>query len=95
MRWLFCVTTGIFFYIMKTPKEGEKMKKLTAFLLATVIALSLCACAGGAENKKEPKLEGLCVGFAKENITPDFEVGLSGYSNGLTRRFNGKVNSYI
>ena len=72
------------------------MKKLTAFLLATVMVLSLCACSGGAGNTEtEPKLEGLCVGFAKENITPDFEVGLSGYSNGMTRRFNGKVHSYI
>ena len=72
------------------------MKKLTAFLLATIMVLGLCACAAGAGNAStEPKLEGLCVGFAKENITPDFEVGLSGYSNGMTRRFNGQVHSYI
>ncbi len=72
------------------------MKKLTVLLLAFAIVLSLCACAGGDANKEtEPKLEGLCVGYSKQDITPDFEVGLGGYDNAQYRRFTGTVRSKI
>lgn len=71
------------------------MKKILSVLLTIALVLSLCACAGSAPKETEPKLEGLCVGYSKQDITPDFEVGLGGYDNAKLRRFTGTVRSKI
>ena len=64
------------------------MKKILALLLAILMILSLCACGESGENG-EAQMEGLQVGFGRENITPDFSVGIGGYSDNETRRSEG------
>lgn len=70
------------------------MKKWIAIAMAAALLLSLCACgaAGGTENAgattTEAPTAGLQVGYAKENITPEETVPLSGsagrgVSNGM------------
>lgn len=72
------------------------MKKIISVILTLAVVLGLCACTGGGENTEtEPKLEGLNVGYSKQDITPDFEVGLGGYDNAEYRRFTGTVRSKI
>lgn len=62
------------------------MKKIVSLLLATVLVFGLCACAGEGNKETEPKLEGLCVGFAKQDITPtDKGIPLAGYGTENTR----------
>lgn len=69
------------------------MKKLLTLILALTMVLTLCACgASGGEGGSNGKLDGLCVGFGRENITPDFSVGLGGYSDNETRRSEGYVD---
>ena len=69
------------------------MKKLLSILLAVAIVFGLCACAGsGSEGKDETKLEGLCAGYSRIDVTPSFSVGLGGYSNAETRRSEGVVS---
>ena len=73
------------------------MKKFLSLLLALALVLGLCACSGSGENQGEGQQaepEGLQVGYAKINITPDYSVGLSGYSNASDRPSNGFV-TYI
>ena len=67
------------------------MKKLLTILLAAVMVLSLCACAGSGEGEQE-SAAGLQAGFARVNITPDFSVGLGGYSDAETRRSEGFID---
>lgn len=59
------------------------MKKIITYLLLIAMAVALCAC-GPKEEAKKPDV--LKVGFAKIDITPDFEVGLAGYSDATTRK---------
>ena len=60
------------------------MKKWIAILLALTLSLSVCACGAaengvqGAASTTEDQPTGLMVGFAKENITPEETVPLSG-----------------
>lgn len=70
------------------------MKKLLSILLAVAIVFGLCACAGsGSEgDNAEPKLEGLCAGYSKIDVTPSFSVGLGGYSDAETRRSDSIVS---
>ena len=72
------------------------MKKLLSFVLAAVLFLSLCACgcSGGATTETQTQAVGLQAGFARENITPDGPVGMSGYQDSATRRMKG-VLDYI
>ena len=73
------------------------MKKLISLLLVLVMAISLCACAGSGEGGEGGSAEaagGLQIGYAKIDITPDFSVGLGGYSDAETRRSEGYV-TYI
>jgi len=74
------------------------MKKLLSLLLALVMVISLCACAdsGDGDNGGDQAAAagGLQIGYAKIDITPDFSVGLGGYSDAETRRSEGYV-TYI
>ena len=60
------------------------MKKWITILLALTLSLSVCACGAaesggqGAASTTEDQPTGLMVGFAKENITPEETVPLSG-----------------
>ena len=71
------------------------MKKLFSLILVLTMVLSLCACSNSGSGSPEttaPKAaDGLQVGFASINITPDYSVGLGGYSDDDTRRSEGFV----
>ena len=74
------------------------MKKLICLILAFVMVLGLCACAGSGNSEGEAQgqeggeVTGLQAGFSKVNITPDFSVGLGGYSDAETRRSEGFID---
>ena len=73
------------------------MKKIITLLLVLAMTFSLCACTGsggieGTEAAAGSTAEGLNVGFGKVNITPDFSVGLGGYSDAETRRSEGFID---
>ena len=73
------------------------MKKIITLLLAMVMVFSLCACAGSGSGEETAGEAGglgagLNVGFSKVNITPDFSVGLGGYSDAETRRSEGFID---
>ena len=65
------------------------MKRLLTLFLAFVMLLSLCACTGSGSGDKTDAPQGLQVGYAKVLTTPDFSVGLSGYSDSDTRKSTG------
>ena len=69
------------------------MKKYIALFLALLMTLSLCACSGSETGEKsdDAAAAGLQIGYAKINITPDFSVGLGGYSDNETRKSQGFV----
>ena len=69
------------------------MKKITTLFLALAMVFSLCACGNseGAETTGAAP-EGLQVGYAKINITPDYVVGLGGYSDSESRASTGFVD---
>ncbi len=67
------------------------MKKLLTIFLASAMILSLCACAGSG-NEGGEDTAALKIGYAKIDITPDFSVGLGGYSDSETRRSEGFVD---
>ena len=71
------------------------MKKIIAICLALMMILGLCACtsSGNAEETQggAAAASGLQIGYAKINVTPDFSVGLGGYSDAETRRSEGFV----
>lgn len=73
------------------------MKRIITLFLALVMVLSLCACAGSGEGGNAETggaaapADGLQIGYSKINITPDFSVGLGGYSDAETRRSEGFV----
>ena len=74
------------------------MKRIITLILAIVMTLSLCAC-GASENTDatggdSTAAAGLQVGYARVNITPDYSVGLAGYSDDETRRSEG-FRTYI
>lgn len=66
------------------------MKKILALILTAVMLLGLCACGGGEEAPGEDP-SGLRAGYSKVNITPDYEVGLGGYSDAETRTATGMI----
>ena len=68
------------------------MKRIISLILVFCLALGLCACGGSGSG--EEKKEGLQVGYAKVDITPNFPVGMGGYSDYATRRVSGFI-TYI
>ncbi len=64
------------------------MKKILSFLIVFAMILPLAAC--GKEEPEKPAVmgDGLNVGFAKVDITPDYTVGLGGYADSETRKSN-------
>ena len=73
------------------------MKKLITLILALTMVFSLCACSGSGDSAETTgeaaaTADGLRVGFGKVNITPDFSVGLGGYSDAETRRSEGFID---
>ena len=67
---------------------GVAVKRIAVLLLAVSMLLGLSACGGETEEPTVPaKLgEGLNAGYCKIDITPDYEVGIGGYSDAETRR---------
>ena len=63
------------------------MKKFLTLLLVAVMVLSLFGC---GESKQEAPV--LKVGFAMENVTPDYNVGLGGYSDSESRTSTGVLD---
>lgn len=64
------------------------MKKILPFVLVLILLLSLCACGSDTQEAAD----GLQVGYCKVDVTPDFEVGLGGYSDAETRTGTGVVD---
>ena len=64
------------------------MKKILSVVLVLTIVLGLCACggSGNANQETQPKATVLEAGFGRENITPDWPVGMAGYSDSETRK---------
>ena len=70
-------------------KEGNFMKKLIAIAIALLTVLSLCACGGSGEGGSKKNPEGLQVGYSRQSIMPEGQVGLGGYSDQATRKSQG------
>lgn len=69
------------------------MKRWIALLLSLVMMLTLCACGSSTPEETQSETpEGLQVGYAKVNITPDYVVGLGGYSDAESRASQGFVD---
>ena len=64
------------------------MKKFLVLFLVVTLILSLCAC-GKSDESGEAQTDALQVGWGRENITPEFSVGLGGFSDSETRRSKG------
>lgn len=69
------------------------MKKIITIVLVLAMALGLCACGGSGEGSKGA--DGLQIGYARENITPNFLVGITGYSDSETRKNTDGFLDYI
>lgn len=69
------------------------MKRMLSITLALVMVLGLCACAGSGEGGKGDK--GLQIGYAKVNITPNFQVSLAGYGDLTTRKNTDGISDYV
>ena len=66
------------------------MKKLLCLILTAVLVLGFCACGGGEDaGETTAPADGLQVGYSKVNITPDYPVGLGGYSDQKRRIHEG------
>ena len=71
------------------------MKKILSLFLALTLVFGLCACGSsnsGTEETGAASETGLQVGWGRANVTPDFSVGLGGYSDAETRRSEGYVD---
>lgn len=77
------------------------MKKILLVILTAVIILGMCACSGGQAGQDDQTntttapvtTENVFMaGYANVNITPDFNVPLTGYGNQDTRISTGKLN---
>ena len=66
------------------------MKRTVTLFLVLALVLGLCACTG-TKKTDTPAADPLQVGYAKVNITPNYSVGLGGYSDNETRKSVGFV----
>lgn len=60
------------------------MKKILSVMLSLLLIIGLFGCGSADANKGNPELANdnrYRVGYAREDITPDYSVGLSGYGN--------------
>lgn len=62
------------------------MKRICSLLLAALLLIALCGCAGSGSPK------GLTVGFGRTDITPTSKIGLHGYGNVGERLSQGVYN---
>ena len=82
------------------------MKRVISLCLICVLVFSLCACGAASSGSNAgttaaqggettaPKAGGFRVGYGKENITPDGQVGMGGYGRSDQRLSTG-VLSYL
>ena len=76
------------------------MKKIISILLVSVLLLGLCACGaasgaeGGAAETTAAASGGFRVGYGKQDITPEGQVGMGGYGRSDQRLSTG-VLSYL
>ena len=73
------------------------MKKIISLLLTMCILLGLCACGGAGSatsTETQPKAAVLQAGYGRENISPEGQVGMGGYSDSETRK-SKSVLDYI
>ena len=69
------------------------MKKFICFALLAALTLGLFGCGGGgSESGQKLDLTKLSVGFGIEDVTPDFRVGLGGFSDMETRKSNSVLD---
>ena len=76
------------------------MKRLITILLTLAMVFGLCACSGSGNTDATGGTEGsmgdgLQIGYAKINVTPDYTVGISGYSNADERPNTDGFITYI
>ena len=65
------------------------MKKRLVLILILVLLFSLSACATSDTNASGSPSEGLHIGWGRVNITPNYSLGIGGYSDAETRRSMG------
>ena len=72
------------------------MKKVICLILAMLMLLGMAACGaeGGAAETTAAASGGFRVGYGKENITPDGQVGMGGYGRSDQRLSTGVI-SYL
>lgn len=69
------------------------MKKFIVFFLVAAMLLGLCACGSGSESDSDTaKVQGLQVGYAKTDITPDYSCPMGGYGNSSNRMSDGLLD---
>ena len=72
------------------------MKRFITLVLALVMVLSLCACNASETGGGDAAEAGLQAGFSKVNITPDYPMPISGYSdNEFRNSADGSLIEYI
>lgn len=66
------------------------MKKILSLILASAMALGMCACGGsGDDSGSKPSLK---VGYGRVDITPKESIPLGGHGNSATRRSTGVLD---
>ena len=65
------------------------MKKFLSLCLAVTIILGLCACSGSSAEPTQNTYTGFQVGYNRQSIMPEGDIGLSGYGNPEVRRSTG------
>jgi len=68
------------------------MKKLLSFILILTLSLGLFACTGAPEATQPAVESWLEAGFARVDVTPDFNIGLDGSGNADTRISKGVLD---
>ena len=69
------------------------MKRLICALLAVTLCMGLLGCAGMPTATESPVESWLEAGFARVDVTPDFNIGLDGSGNADTRISTGVLDN--